>query len=114
MANEEFIAGVLRGKLEWAEIDINIPDSMIRIIAKRTNNPGYALVCLSSILRMIIIKPIPRGYTLTHDDFLNAWPDYDYINERNLSNLWDDQKAKDGSNKIDTEEYWQRLVGYIL
>lgn len=119
----EFIAGVLRKRLEVFGVDVNFSDILVDIIALQAGgNPGVSQLILKEILTTAAnkfkIKKVPKGYTIDPMDyaftyqkfFVLDFEDYDDEKVKEYHNKWDAQKKLDGTNRCDTAEYWQEVV----
>lgn len=121
MTSSEFIKAVLEARLKFVGLDIKLNDQSIFLIHSLSNgNPGYSLAILGSVLyhtsRCKFDEAnyiIPKGYVIDAEDVLNVYPSSDYVNDSKLEEMWNGQKMSDGSNRVDTKQYWLHCAGYV-
>lgn len=80
------------------------------------NSPGAAQVMLKDLLEDIACdKKLPRDYEINPNDIMLWKPDRFPLlrvykdEEEYYHNKWLEQKLDDGTNKVDTYEYWLEL-----
>ena len=117
-----FEVQILRKKLEWAGVDVIIPDYCALIIASCADTPAEVQMIATEILDAAMQNnnndKLPRGYVITTNDLCNAFDQafpivsiYPQIKEH-YDKKWDDQKIKDRTgiidNQYDTLEFWEK------
>lgn len=122
--NKLFLTQVIRKKFEVFGIDIVLPDELLAIITICTNsNPGQGQILLKYILDDIKNRkgPIPKGYVVKSEDFVNAFESkfpilhqFKALNTK-FQKLWDAQKKPsvlpfETDNKCDTPEWWLEVM----
>ena len=111
-----FFVKLIKKKLEWAGIDIVIPDALSVILSYCAETPAEVQMIMVDILDEVLIannNSIPRGYVITPTDFSMAFPirfpitsEFPSVKE-DYNNKWDAQKV-DGANSYDTPEFWEK------
>ena len=120
--NSYFLIKVLKSKLEWAGVDIVIPDFLSCIIALCVENPAEVQMMMVEILEKIKEKKgcIPRHYIVTSNDFVNTFmmkfPIVSQFPEvkAKYDRKWSAQKLQDQQdidsyytdNMYDTKDFW--------
>ena len=111
-----FFVKLIKKKLEWAGIDIVIPDALSIILSYCAETPAEVQMIMVDILDEVLTandNSIPRGYVVTPMDFSMAFPTRFPITSEFLivkeeyNNKWDAQKV-DGANSYDTMEFWEK------
>lgn len=122
--NPELINGgdplstILHNKLEWAGLQINVPDELYLLMSLCTQSPGGIQVMMHEILEKI--PNLKQGYTVTPMDFVRLYPmEFPICTEpkwsKHFEEIWDAQKIERSSpgasdNACDTREYWTDLI----
>lgn len=111
-----FFVKLIKKKLEWAGIDIVIPDALSIILTYCAETPAEVQMIMVDILDEVLMannNSIPRGYIVTPMDFSMAFPirfpitsEFPSVKE-DYNNKWDAQKV-DGANSYDTPEFWEK------
>ena len=125
LLESSFYAKLLIHKLEWAGVDIVIPDELLGIIALCSSTPAevqmIAVDIFDAALERNDFTTFPKGYVVKSFDFSYAFPDefpiteiYPFMKEK-YDKKWDDQKIpadKRGifrtDNLYDTMEFWKK------
>ena len=118
--NEYPLIKILKHKLEWAGVDIVLPDYLTSILATCANSPGYIQLIMVDLLDYIYEKhgSIPKHYIVAPIDFIctfnNRFPVIEAYSDiaEEYSRKWDAQKLEErtplNDNKIDTHEFWSK------
>ncbi|MCM1219787.1 MAG: hypothetical protein NC548_35380 [Lachnospiraceae bacterium] len=112
------LSTILHQKLQWAGLQINIPDELYLIMSLCTQSPGSVQIMCHEILENI--PNLEQGYTVMPEDFVRVYPmsfpiatDPHWL--KHFEELWDAQKIERSSpgasdNACDTREYWMSLL----
>jgi hypothetical protein len=111
-----FAARVLLKKLQYLNIDVWIPKDCLVILELCCNSsPGMIQLMTHRLLASMKANKkddYRKGCHINSTDFLMAFPDefplmsYYPDVEKFYNDEWDNQKTEDGSNKVDTMEWW--------
>lgn len=124
LIESSFYAKLLIRKLEWAGIDIVIPDELLGIIVLCSSTPAEVQMITVDIFDAALERnsftTFPKGYVVKSFDFSYAFPDvfpitdvYPSMKER-YNKKWDDQKIPADKRKTatdnlyDTMEFWKK------
>ena len=114
---EDPICRILAARVQM--FDVNIPMEMGLLISLCSHgNPGMAITQLFMVTELTAGKhkgKIPAGYTFQTEDysltFTSFFPDINNpIANKKLLERWDGQKDERGINKVDTFDYWDKLL----
>jgi hypothetical protein len=112
------LSSILYKKLEWAGLNINIPNELFLIMSICSRSPGGIQVLCHELLSSI--ENLHQGYTITPNDFCKLYPTQFPIFQidkwqKHFDKEWEKQKIKDAprfasDNQCDTKEYWLSLL----
>lgn len=123
---KDFIYNVLKRKIAWAELPVEVDDHVLTIISLCVHgNPAIAQLVLYDLL-----SKSKRSGKLTVEDFAVAFPmEYPICFDdmgnltpigRTYENRWDKQKLSEeekkaahcfSDNKVDTPNFWRSIYG---
>ncbi len=120
---EIFTSKIILKKFETFGIDIVLPDDLLLILYLCVEgNPGQFQILLKELLKAIVKnrgRAIPKGYVITSDDFVHAFPTHfpvmsiPEVNKK-YEKLWDEQKYESAfhtmNNRCDTIEWWKEVM----
>lgn len=118
-----FTSKMILKKFKVFGIDIVLPDMLLLILAICVDsNPGQFQIVLKDLLNHIKSRkgPIPAGYIITSDDFVDCFMmNFPIMEIQNINDkyhkLWDDQKylnmgSSHRENACDIPEWWEEVM----
>ena len=125
LLKSSFYAKLIINKLEWAGVDVVIPDELLGIVVLCSSTPAEVQMIIVDVLDAALERNgfdvFPKGYVVKSFDFSYAFPDEFPITEiypsmkEKYNRKWDDQKIpadKRGifrtDNLYDTTEFWKK------
>lgn len=124
LIKSSFYAKLIIRKLEWAGVDVVIPDELLGIVVLCSSTPAEVQMIMVDVLDAALERnrfdTFPKGYVLKSFDFSYAFPNefpitevYPSMKER-YNKKWDDQKIPADKRKTatdnlyDTMEFWEK------
>jgi len=118
--SDQFLIKIITKKLEWAGVDVIIPDYLALILDICAETPADIQMLIIDILANIRNRykdfHIPKGYVITTQDFVDVFEDQFpvmsiYENVRaEYDHKWDIQKLENRSdftdNMYDAHDFW--------
>lgn len=119
--NRSFLGKLIIKKLEWAGVDVIVPDLCLIIIVLCSETPAEVQMIMTDLLDGTLKRNnftrFPKNYKITSSDFSytfsNKFPivsEYKEIKDM-YNKKWDDQKV-DGRNMYDTIEFWDKYKSF--